>query len=115
VRHADGILEPSSPDEPTVGAWPPADASEVDVTGWYAALAEHGLTYGPTFQGLRAVWRRGAEVYAEVELPEPAHGDAAPALIEPEADDAVEAVVGGGNGGKNRADIGPLLRTARDG
>jgi hypothetical protein len=40
------------------------------------------------------------------------HGVAPPALIEPKADDAVEAIVGGGYGGKNRADIGPLFRTA---
>ncbi|MEV0331095.1 type I polyketide synthase, partial [Micromonospora echinospora] len=31
VRHADGVLEPVSVDEPVVGAWPPAGASEVDV------------------------------------------------------------------------------------
>ncbi len=29
-----------------------------------------GLEYGPTFQGLRAVWRREEEVFAEVALPE---------------------------------------------
>ncbi|MFH8979129.1 type I polyketide synthase, partial [Streptomyces sp. NPDC017890] len=32
--------------------------------------AEVGLGYGPVFQGVRAVWRRGDEVFAEVALPE---------------------------------------------
>ncbi|MFH8978998.1 SDR family NAD(P)-dependent oxidoreductase, partial [Streptomyces sp. NPDC017890] len=32
--------------------------------------AEVGLGYGPVFQGVRAVWRRGDEVFAEVALPD---------------------------------------------
>ncbi len=70
VRHADGVLEPVSVDEPVVGAWPPAGASEVDVAGWYEALAGNGLVYGPVFQGLRRAWTGDGEVYAEVALPE---------------------------------------------
>ena len=54
------------------GAWPPAGASEVDLAGWYPALAEHGLAYGPVFQGLRRAWTAGGEVYAEVALPDEA-------------------------------------------
>ena len=38
-------------------------------TGLYDRLAEAGLEYGPVFQGLRGVWRRGGEVFAEVALP----------------------------------------------
>ncbi|MFI6825444.1 type I polyketide synthase, partial [Micromonospora sp. NPDC050187] len=72
VRHADGVLEPVSADEPMVGAWPPAGASEVDVTGWYEALAGHGLVYGPVFRGLRRAWTGDGEVHAEVVLPEDA-------------------------------------------
>ncbi|HEY8809251.1 MAG TPA: SDR family NAD(P)-dependent oxidoreductase, partial [Solirubrobacterales bacterium] len=34
----------------------------------YDRLAEHGLNYGPAFQGLSAAWRDGTEVYAEVSL-----------------------------------------------
>ena len=52
------------------GEWPPADAIEVQVDGLYEALAEAGLEYGPAFQGARAIWRRGGEVFAEVLLPE---------------------------------------------
>ncbi|MEU9510803.1 type I polyketide synthase [Micromonospora sp. NPDC048170] len=87
VRHADGVLEPMSADEPGVGAWPPAGATEVDLTGWYPALAEHGLSYGPVFQGVRRAWTADGEAYAEVALPDGAAGDATafgvhPALLD---------------------------------
>ncbi|MEV0882113.1 SDR family NAD(P)-dependent oxidoreductase, partial [Micromonospora echinofusca] len=87
VQHAEGVLEPASADEPGVGEWPPAGASEVDVTGWYPTLAEHGLTYGPVFQGLRRVWTADEDVYAEVSLPDEAATEAArfgvhPALLD---------------------------------
>ncbi|MEO6085972.1 MAG: SDR family NAD(P)-dependent oxidoreductase, partial [Umezawaea sp.] len=53
------------------GTWPPSDAEAVDLDGFYPRLAEEsGLAYGPVFQGLRAVWRRDGEVFAEVALPE---------------------------------------------
>ncbi|MGK5674962.1 type I polyketide synthase [Micromonospora sp. URMC 106] len=87
VRHADGVLEPMSAGEPAVGPWPPVDAAEVDLDGWYPKLAEHGLSYGPVFQGVRRVWSAGGEVYAEVTLPDEAAGDATafgvhPALLD---------------------------------
>ncbi|MFI0797209.1 type I polyketide synthase, partial [Micromonospora rubida] len=87
TRHADGVLEPASADEPGVGSWPPVGADEVDLTGWYAAFAERGLAYGPAFQGLRRAWTGGGEVFAEVALPDDAAGDAArfgvhPALLD---------------------------------
>ncbi|MFH8492723.1 SDR family NAD(P)-dependent oxidoreductase [Streptomyces coeruleorubidus] len=49
--------------------WPPEGAEAVDLTGAYAALADAGLAYGPAFQGVGAVWRRGDDVFAEVRLP----------------------------------------------
>ncbi|MGQ5641022.1 MULTISPECIES: polyketide synthase dehydratase domain-containing protein, partial [unclassified Streptomyces] len=36
----------------------------------YERFAGLGLSYGPVFRGLRGVWRRGGEVFAEVGLPE---------------------------------------------
>ncbi|SEO77565.1 type I polyketide synthase [Amycolatopsis saalfeldensis] len=51
-------------------AWPPEDAVAVDVSDCYERFAEGGFAYGPIFQGLRAVWRRGEEAFAEVSLPE---------------------------------------------
>ncbi|MFF9206786.1 polyketide synthase dehydratase domain-containing protein, partial [Streptomyces sp. NPDC014986] len=69
--HAQGTLA----DEATVArtgfdasVWPPKDARPVDVTDCYERLADAGLRYGPVFQGLRAAWRRGDEVFAEVAL-----------------------------------------------
>ncbi|MDT5034201.1 MAG: pimaricinolide synthase PimS1, partial [Actinoplanes sp.] len=41
----------------------------VDITGLYEAMAAAGFAYGPTFQGLEAVWRDGEDVYADVRLP----------------------------------------------
>ncbi|WP_370419767.1 SDR family NAD(P)-dependent oxidoreductase [Streptomyces sp. QH1-20] len=78
TRHATGVLaaaerEPAAA-RPSTGpaTWPPAGARAVPVAGTYERLARSGLGYGPSFQGLRAVWRQGRDVYAEVELPGPA-------------------------------------------
>ena len=42
----------------------------MDVTGIYDLLFRQGYAYGPAFQGLKAAWRRGDDVFAEVALPE---------------------------------------------
>src|SRR6185312_14993778 len=67
--------------------WPPAGAEQVVAEDLYAELAAAGFGYGPTFQGLRSVWRRGGEVFAEVALPEAARAETAhfglhPALLD---------------------------------
>ncbi|WP_342353924.1 type I polyketide synthase [Micromonospora sagamiensis] len=67
IRHAEGVLEPTTDDEPAIDVWPPS-ATETDLTGWYDALVGHGLSYGPVFQGLRRVWSGDGEVFAEVAL-----------------------------------------------
>ncbi|MFF3374985.1 SDR family NAD(P)-dependent oxidoreductase [Streptomyces sp. NPDC002680] len=78
TRHATGLLgrpETTRPEaEPAV--WPPQDATQVDLTDAYAGLAEVGLSYGPAFRGVRAVWRRGDEMFADVRLPEAESGHA---------------------------------------
>ncbi|MER6531766.1 type I polyketide synthase, partial [Streptomyces sp. NPDC001508] len=51
------------------GPWPPEGAEAVDLGDWYERLAGQGLHYGPVFQGLRAAWRHGSDVCAEVTLP----------------------------------------------
>ncbi|MFD8693134.1 type I polyketide synthase, partial [Streptomyces sp. NPDC059651] len=70
--HCGGVLAPESavPDESDLVVWPPRGAESVDVAGFYDVMAGLGYGYGPAFQGLRAVWRRGDEVFAEVALPE---------------------------------------------
>ncbi|MFH9612746.1 SDR family NAD(P)-dependent oxidoreductase [Streptomyces pratensis] len=89
TRHAAGVLTDTAPPaagtEP--GAWPPPDAEPLDTTEVYADLARQGYAYGPVFQGLRAAWRHGEDVLAEVALPEDATADAArfglhPALLD---------------------------------
>ncbi|MFJ1767927.1 SDR family NAD(P)-dependent oxidoreductase [Amycolatopsis sp. NPDC088138] len=74
--------------------WPPADAGVVDLTGWYDELAQRGFEYGPSFQGLRAAWRRGADVYAEVELAGDQYGDAAAFGLHPALLDAALHAIG---------------------
>ncbi|MFC9279486.1 type I polyketide synthase [Streptomyces collinus] len=77
TRHATGLLAPGPATAPgALTQWPPAGATPVDLDGFYLALAETGLSYGPVFQGLRAVWRAGDEVYAEVGLPDAVSGGA---------------------------------------
>ena len=46
------------------------------VEGLYDSLVADGYGYGPAFQGVRAAWRRGEEIFAEVALPEDAAADA---------------------------------------
>ncbi|ONK10095.1 type I polyketide synthase [Streptomyces sp. MP131-18] len=72
TQHVSGLLAPSGTGEPADGLaqWPPAGAEPLDAADFYPLLAEAGMDYGPAFQGLRAVWRREAEVFAEVALPE---------------------------------------------
>ncbi len=70
VLHAEGLLRGGpAPAAADLAVWPPAGAEAVDVTGAYDELAQRGYGYGPAFRGLRAVWRRGSEVFAEVEAP----------------------------------------------
>ncbi|MEV0643523.1 polyketide synthase dehydratase domain-containing protein, partial [Streptomyces sp. NPDC050619] len=71
TQHAAGVLsdEPVRTEWSDAGQWPPAGAERVEPGDLYEDLADAGLTYGPLFQGLRGVWRRGAEVFAEVALP----------------------------------------------
>src|SRR4051812_43405506 len=67
-------------------------------------------------KGRPEVQRAGAEV--EIDSlrsplpPQQLYCPAAPALIEVEADDPVEPIVGGSDGGEHRADVRPLFRTA---
>ncbi|MCG8918840.1 SDR family NAD(P)-dependent oxidoreductase, partial [Actinokineospora sp. PR83] len=90
TEHATGVLSPQAPAVPdTDPVWPPAGAEPipVDPDQVYAAFAAAGFDYGPAFRGLRAAWRAGDSLFAEVELPEAARDGAAgfaahPALLD---------------------------------
>ncbi|MGV9594972.1 SDR family NAD(P)-dependent oxidoreductase [Streptomyces tendae] len=76
TTHAEGVLGTTAPAPAfDLMAWPPVDAQPVSVAGAYERLAEQGYGYGPVFQGLKAVWQRGDEVFAEVALPEEVGAD----------------------------------------
>ncbi|WP_433335402.1 SDR family NAD(P)-dependent oxidoreductase [Spirillospora sp. CA-294931] len=62
--HASGTLTALLA-EPVAMAWPPEQAEPIPVEGLYERLA-----YGPAFQGLRAAWRRGDELFAEITIPD---------------------------------------------
>ncbi|WP_435874606.1 type I polyketide synthase, partial [Nocardia vinacea] len=65
--HARGLLSTRSDTaEPDLREWPPVAASGIDVAAAYAGLLVRGYDYGPAFQGVQALWRRGAEVFAEI-------------------------------------------------
>ncbi|PRY01738.1 type I polyketide synthase [Allonocardiopsis opalescens] len=91
TRHAAGVLAPGADadaaETAAEQAWPPPDAAAVDLAGGYERLARLGYRYGPAFRGLRALWRRGPEILAEVALPEPVRAGAGlfslhPALLD---------------------------------
>ncbi|MFF8730444.1 SDR family NAD(P)-dependent oxidoreductase, partial [Streptomyces sp. NPDC015171] len=112
LRHAGGVLTPRADGAARAVAesydwsvWPPEGVEPVSVEDAYDTFAAAGFGYGPVFQGLRAMWRRGAgeELFAEVVLPERAHDDAGrfglhpalldaslhPGLVEGDGDDTV--------------------------
>nr|WP_323187105.1 type I polyketide synthase [Streptomyces sp. NBC_00365] len=91
TRHASGRLRPASGSgaaaAPDLRDWPPAGAVPVDLDELQDRLLDSGFSYGPAFQGLRAAWRKGAELYVEAGLPDELHGTAGefglhPALLD---------------------------------
>ncbi|MHC3471304.1 SDR family NAD(P)-dependent oxidoreductase [Streptomyces sp. 7R007] len=104
VCHAEGLLTPEPAGTAALlgGQWPPAGAEPMTVDGFYERVAAAGYAYGPAFQGLRAAWRHGADLLAEVVLPEEA-GEAAgfglhPALLDAALHPALLAGAAGGDG-----------------
>ncbi|MFD4509258.1 SDR family NAD(P)-dependent oxidoreductase [Streptomyces sp. NPDC058457] len=82
--HAEGVLVGEQPpDGEALSAWPPPGAEPVDLTGFYEDRSAAGIDYGPAFHGLRALWRKGDEVFAEVEHEASGEGFALhPALLD---------------------------------
>jgi acyl transferase domain-containing protein/acyl carrier protein len=88
-RHATGTLAPDNraPASAAREPWPPAGAQPVNVDSLYEGLLAQGFAYGPAYRGLRAAWRRGSDVFAEVvldeaQLAEAGRFDVHPALLD---------------------------------
>ncbi|MER5931004.1 type I polyketide synthase, partial [Streptomyces sp. NPDC002054] len=102
TRHGSGVLSAGARPEAAqefgeLAAWPPPGAVPVDVDGLYAELAEGGVAYGPLFQGLKAAWRRGGELFTEVVLPEYGRRDAERFGLHPALLDAGLHAIGHGD------------------
>ncbi|WP_428847190.1 SDR family NAD(P)-dependent oxidoreductase [Nocardia arthritidis] len=96
LRHASGVLAPESIEPAPVPSWHTDTAEPLDLADLYTELAATGLEYGPLFQCLRAAWRAGSDVLAELALPENYEGATGfgmhPALV----DSALHAIALGG-------------------
>ncbi|WP_065968258.1 type I polyketide synthase [Streptomyces sparsogenes] len=73
--HAVGSLVPWSRPAPaeavaSVVPWPPAGAEALEPGGLYERAERRGYGYGPALRGVRALWRDGADLVADVVLPE---------------------------------------------
>ncbi|WP_446697055.1 SDR family NAD(P)-dependent oxidoreductase [Streptomyces yanii] len=119
ARHAGGILAAAGPHPPHdtthggpaqgLAEWPPPGAEEIGMDGMYDELAGQGYDYGPAFRGLRAAWRHGGEIYAEVAAPEETALDPSAYRLHPALlDAALHAQLLGVDGDQGEAD-GPLL------
>uniref|UniRef100_UPI00357158D1 SDR family NAD(P)-dependent oxidoreductase n=1 Tax=Dactylosporangium sucinum TaxID=1424081 RepID=UPI00357158D1 len=99
VRYASGTLTDNPGPAPGAdfGAWPPAGAEPVPIDGLYERVAAAGVVYGPAFQVLRNVWRRGDDVFADVVLPGDVADRDSPFGIHPQLlDGATQALAAAG-------------------
>ncbi|WP_394846906.1 amino acid adenylation domain-containing protein [Pendulispora brunnea] len=102
-RHATGQLRPtwasvtSARDESfaELATWNLGGSEPAELDGFYTRLHEQGLHYGPTFQGLTELRRRGNVAYGRVVLPEAAKAHAAAYAVHPALLDAALHSLGG--------------------
>ncbi len=87
-QNAGGLLAAAA-EEPgfDLTVWPPEGAEPIELGELYPRLIGVGYGYGEVFQGLRAAWRRGEDLFAEAALPDRARTTAAafglhPALLD---------------------------------
>ncbi|MGA5818080.1 type I polyketide synthase [Kitasatospora sp. NPDC094028] len=108
TRHATGTLTAGTPvDSSDLVSWPPSGAVPFPVDGFYPRTEALGIAYGPAFQGLRAAWRRGDEVFAEVALPAELRSEAARYGVHPALFDA--ALQAFAAAGPSAGESGPAL------
>jgi polyketide synthase 7 len=89
-HHARGTLAPAArmaPAASTAETWPPAGAQPIGVDHLRERLAELGVAHGRTFEPVRAAWRLGDEVFAEL-VPADADADRGP-LFDPALVDSI--------------------------
>jgi acyl transferase domain-containing protein/short-subunit dehydrogenase/aryl carrier-like protein len=111
--HASGVLTAAGAGESVrLVVWPPPGAASIALDGVYADLADRGYDYGPSFQGLRAAWRRGDEVFAEVMLPPQVREQAGTFGLHPVLlDAALHAISLAGSGGDEEGTALPFSWT----
>jgi len=97
TQHAEGTLTAAGDvPAPRTGPWPPDGAEPLDLDGLYDVLADAGVHYGPAFRGAVRAWRHGADVLAEVRLPEREAADAGRYGVHPALLDAALQPIGPG-------------------
>jgi acyl transferase domain-containing protein len=86
TQHATGFLASGTTrSDFDAAVWPPAGAVAMDHEECYERFATVGFAYGPAFQNLKAAWRVGNEIYAELALDENVDGSSYglhPALLD---------------------------------
>jgi polyketide synthase 12/myxalamid-type polyketide synthase MxaB len=96
--HAEGALHKGAELQPE--PLPLADVQErlaggaMDTDSYYADMAEHGLDYGPAFQGLAQLYAGDGEALGSVELPAPFAAQAGDYQFHPALLDACFHVIG---------------------
>lgn len=92
TRHATGTLirddQSSMTSELLCGSWPPAGAETVDADSLYEQLQARGLAYGASFQLVKAAWRHGSALLAEVALDPDTAAEASRYVVPPTLLDA---------------------------
>ncbi|HEV7615056.1 MAG TPA: type I polyketide synthase, partial [Solirubrobacterales bacterium] len=96
TRHAAGHLAQAKEESPALreraaslaGTWPPEGAEPLGVEDFYDHMASVGLEYGRAFLGVRALWKRDGEIFAELSLAEGERSEAAAFGIHPALLDA---------------------------
>ncbi|MEW2380430.1 SDR family NAD(P)-dependent oxidoreductase, partial [Micromonospora sp. NPDC047812] len=104
TSHASGMLADAPTPAPAVEEWPPPGAEPVDIGDFYGWLLARGFCYGPAFQGVQEVWRRGDELFARATLraedePAAVRYGVHPALLDAAMHPLVLHVDGGGDPG----------------
>jgi acyl transferase domain-containing protein/acyl carrier protein len=91
--HANGVVSPIEHGNQVgldigMDTWPPVAATPVDVDGFYDQLLQVGHVYGDAFRGVRAMWRRDTDLFAQVVLPDGVRAEAEQFTLHPALLDA---------------------------